>query len=151
MCKSQPSNLVKFNGFKILSIDYGKKVVGLAMTHPGTELFPMPSGRILYKNDLQVAQDIKLIIDSESIDFLILGLPKYEDGNESKMTKIVLEFSSILKKLIGDKEVYFQDETYTSYEAKERMKNSPQYHFKVNLKQVDALAACIILEDFLKL
>jgi putative Holliday junction resolvase len=43
-----------------------------------------------------------------------------------------------------------QDETLSSYSAKDRMENSPQFNFKVDLKQIDAVAATIILEDFLQ-
>jgi putative Holliday junction resolvase len=30
------------------------------------------------------------------------------------------------------------------------MKNSPRYNFKVDLKQIDAVAASVILEDFIR-
>ena len=38
----------------------------------------------------------------------------------------------------------------SSFEAENRMKNSPQYNFKIDLKHIDAVAASIILEDFMK-
>jgi putative Holliday junction resolvase len=43
-----------------------------------------------------------------------------------------------------------QDETLSTFEAESRMKSSPQYNFQVNLTQIDALAACVILEDFIR-
>ena len=45
--------------------------------------------------------------------------------------------------------VYKQDETLSSFEAEERMRNSPRYNFKVDLSMIDSVAATIILEDFL--
>jgi RNase H-fold protein (predicted Holliday junction resolvase) len=30
------------------------------------------------------------------------------------------------------------------------MKNSPQYNFQVDLSQIDAVSACVILEDFIR-
>lgn len=133
----------------ILAIDYGKKVTGLATYTVDRDPFPLPFGRINYKSDDQLASEILKIVDDECIDVLVLGLPLFTDGTESEMTKIVRIFGSLLK----DKSslpLYYQDETLTTFEAQERMKNSPRYNFKINLKEIDALAASIILEDFMK-
>jgi putative Holliday junction resolvase len=132
-----------------MAIDYGKKVTGLATFTVDRDPFPLPFGRIIYENDQQIVDEITKIIESEVIEVLILGLPLFTDGTESEMTKIVRGFGSILKKKISIP-LYYQDETLTTFEAKERMKNSPRYNFKINLKEIDALAASIILEDFIK-
>ena len=52
---------------------------------------------------------------------------------------------------MGEQYQYFeQDETLTSQEAKDRMQNSPEYNFQIDVNRIDALSAQIILEDFLK-
>jgi putative holliday junction resolvase len=151
MNQQRTSNSQKFNGQCLLSIDYGTKVVGLASTKPGIDPFPTPFGRIIYQNDEQVCHELLAIFKDECVEVVILGLPKYEDGNESEMTKRVRVFADCLAKILSDRQFYFQDETYSSYEAESRMKSSAQYNFKVDPKQIDAVAACVILEDFLKL
>ncbi len=50
---------------------------------------------------------------------------------------------------MGSIPLFFQDESLSTFEAEERMRESPRYNFKVDKKQLDALAASIILEDFL--
>jgi putative Holliday junction resolvase len=47
-------------------------------------------------------------------------------------------------------EVYEQDETLSTQDAKNRMLNSPKYNFKIDLQKIDALSAAIILEDFMQ-
>jgi putative holliday junction resolvase len=150
MNQSNQPNYSKFNDKCLLSIDYGSKIVGLASTKVGIDPYPTPFGRIIYNNDLQVCQELMTIIEDECVDIVILGLPRYEDGNDSDMTKRVKNFAESLKTHLRKELFFFQDETYSSYEAENRMKTSAQHNFRIDLKQIDALAACIILEDFLK-
>lgn len=134
-----------------LGIDYGQKVVGLAIYAQGRDPFVLLYGKIIVENEAQVIRELERIADEEAIDCLVLGLPLYTDGKESDMTKIVRDFGARLEKALPQLEVYLQDETLTSFEAQERMKNSPKFNFKVDPKQIDAVAASIILEDFLGL
>ena len=53
-------------------------------------------------------------------------------------------------KKINDINFHFQDETLSSFEAEQRMINSPRFNFKIDKKQIDSLAASIILEDWIK-
>ena len=66
------------------------------------------------------------------------------------MTKKIRQFGEILTNHFHPLPIYFQDETLSTFEAQDRMKNSPRYNFKICLEEIDALAATIILEDFLK-
>ncbi len=143
-----PQNVEKFKGKHLLSIDYGTKVVGLASFAVGRDPYPLCFGRIIYRNDEQVIEELQAHIKENAFEVLILGLPLYTDGSESEMTKTVRSFGEKLKEKT-QMELYLQDETLSSFEAEDRMKNSPQYNFKVDLKKIDELAASIILEDFL--
>lgn len=145
-----PSKLKNFSNKTLLAMDYGSKVAGIAIFRVGADPYPTPYGRIIFKSDEQVANELKTLLDDECVDHFILGLPTYEDGNESQMTKNVKVFAEKFQKLYPSFPLTFQDETYSSYEAEKRMLSSPQYNFKVDPKQIDAVAACIILEDFLK-
>ncbi len=135
---------------RILSIDYGQKVVGLATFFRGNDPYPTPFGRIIYKSDDQVIKELATLIRDEFIDTLVLGVPYYLDGNSSKMTETVKLFGKRLEDTFKDIKVFYQDETLSSFEAEDRMKKDPRYNFKVEPKEIDALAASIILEDFLK-
>ena len=65
-------------------------------------------------------------------------------------TKNALNFISLLRSSLS-LSVFEQDETLSTFEAESRMKESPRYNFKIDPKQIDALAASIILEDFVKM
>ena len=139
----------KLFGKRILSVDYGTKVTGLAICQVDIDPFPQPLDRIIYKNDQQLSLDIQKFVENECADYLLLGVPHYTDGKTSKMTEKVLDFGQLLDSLNPDTPLLFQDETLTTYAAKERMQGSPLYNFKVDPKKIDQVSAAIILEDFL--
>jgi putative Holliday junction resolvase len=134
---------------KIGAVDYGQKYTGLAFYHEGRDPYPVAYDRIKYINDSDLVKKVCTFIDDEVIEVIVVGVPFFTDGSESKMTKVVRNFIELLKKNI-DIDVYEQDETLTTYEAEERMKTSPQYNFRIDYTKIDALSASIILEDFLK-
>jgi putative Holliday junction resolvase len=142
-------NFNKFKGINILAIDYGTKITGLAQFCPGREPYPQPRGRIVYKSDEQILEDLKEYIEEDFIEVIVLGLPLYLDGKESDMTETVRAFGEKLKVVFSDQEIFLQDETLSSEAAKERMLSSPRYNFKIDLKKIDEVAATIILEDFI--
>lgn len=142
----------ELNGKRILAIDYGTKVTGLAIFTPGKEPYPTPFDKIIYKNDPQLAKDIIQICHNELIEVFVLGIPRLLDGTETNMTKQVQKFGQTILPLLTIEgiEYFEQDESLSTFEAKERMKNSPLYNFQVDPKKIDALAASIILEDFMR-
>lgn len=150
MNSSGLNNLKHYHLRNVLGVDYGSKVTGLAFFCPGREPFPLPFGQISYVDDDQLAQAIVQVVEDECIELVVLGLPLFTDGKESEMTARVRNFSQILGARLKETELLLQDETLTSYEAADRMKNSPQYNFKVDESKIDALAASIILEDFFR-
>lgn len=139
---------MNFEKKKLLAIDYGTKFTGLAHYHVEVDPFVLLFGRIKYESDEQLAQEIAKIIEEDFFDIIILGIPYFTDGTASKMTETVKNFKNILAKTI-QLPIYEQDETLSSYEAEEKMKNDPRFNFQVDLTQIDAVAASIILEDFL--
>ncbi len=134
---------------RILAIDYGRKFTGLAMFRPGDDPFPLPWGRIAYQSDEQLMQELALIIDDEFVDILVIGIPFFTDGKESTMTKTIKAFVDQCRRKFSIP-IYAIDETLTTFEAEERMKNDPRYNFKVDLTKIDELSATIILEEFVK-
>ena len=134
----------------ILCVDYGTKIVGLASYSTERDPYPLPFGRIVYKNDDTLIEELSKIIEEECIDTLVVGVPYLTDGTPTKMTNRIMSFWLKCRNTFTSLNHYTQDETLSSFEAKERMKNLPQYNFKVDLKKIDELAASIILEDFVK-
>lgn len=133
---------------RLLAIDYGTKFVGLAHKHHGHDPFVLLYGRLKYESDEKLTKEIQTIIEDEFIDIIVIGMPFLADGSDSEMTIRVKNFKNLLADKISIP-IYEQDETLSSYEAEEKMKNDPRFNFKVDLTQIDSVAASIILEDFL--
>jgi len=135
-------------GKKILAIDYGTKTVGLALFAPG-DPYPRPYDTVSYHDDNRLVKTIKQVVSDELVQIVVLGMPRFLDGKPSSMTARVEEFSEKLKDALATLPLYEQDEALSSAEAKERMRESARYNFKVDPSKIDELAASIILEDFL--
>jgi len=133
----------------ILAIDYGRKFTGLATFKVGNDPYPLCYGRVAFTDDTKLVSDLVEIIENEFIEIVVLGIPFFTDGKESTMTKTVKAFGVLLENTIK-LPVFLIDETLTTFEAEDRMKNDPKYNFKVDLKKIDELSAAIILEQFLK-
>jgi putative Holliday junction resolvase len=134
----------------LLAIDFGLKFTGLSNYKVNIDPMILLFGRVRYESDEQLISEIQKAIDEEFIDILILGIPRFTDGKESKMTKTIKSFGEKLKLAVSIP-VYYIDETLTTFEAEERMKNDPRYNFKVDPTKVDAMSASIILEQFVNL
>ncbi len=133
----------------LLAMDFGEKFIGVATFCVNRDPYPTPYGRIQNINEQHVYIELKKIINDESIDIMIIGVPHLLDGKQTKMTLKAQAFiNNIVKQFTLP--VYEQDETLSTFEAESRMKNSPQYNFQVDLKKIDAVAASVILEDFIR-
>jgi putative Holliday junction resolvase len=147
------STYKRFETFKnknILAIDFGLKVVGTAIFCPGKDPFPYLGQKIIYKSDQETIQALQNFVNDENIEVIVLGVPYFIDGNESETTKLIKNFGHLLKLHFSKLEFFEQDETLSTQAAKERMQNSPQFNFKIDMTMIDCVAASIILEDFIR-
>lgn len=140
----------QFIGKKILAIDYGTRVIGTAIFTPGVDPFPIGCEKIIYKDDEHALKSFENIIDNECIDVIVIGIPYFLDGKESENTKKLKAFGERVKNKFSSLLYFEQDETLTTKTAEDRMKNSPEFNFKVDPTKIDVLSAIIILEDFLR-
>jgi putative Holliday junction resolvase len=148
---SHYSRYTQFIGKNILAIDFGLKVTGTALYMPGKDPFPYPFTKIIFKDYPQLRRDLASIIEDESIEIIVLGVPYFLDGKESDTTKLIKKFGASLKAEHSNLLFFEQDETLTTKSAEDRMQNSPQYNFKIDSTRIDCVAASIILEDFIRL
>jgi putative Holliday junction resolvase len=140
---------MEFDGKRMLAIDWGEKFIGIATHHVGTDPMILAWGRLKGGPFAEVWAQLKRVLDDESIDEVIVGVPFLTDGKAGSMTHKAREFLNELVKVCPLR-VHEQDETLSTFEAEERMKKSPRYNFQVNLSEIDAVAATVILEDFLR-
>jgi putative Holliday junction resolvase len=132
----------------ILALDWGEKFIGLATFKYGSDPYPLLYGRIAGGEFAFVWNQLQKIIHQEAIDILVCGVPYMLDNRPGSTTKKINLFLEQLKQTTT-LPLFEVDETLSTFAAEERMKQSPRWNFKVHLPDIDALSACIILEDFI--
>lgn len=134
---------------KILAIDYGTTITGFASFHVGIDPFILLHGQIKFQNNAHLIKTIKQYIQDDFFDLIVLGIPYQENGGLSKMTEKILDFAKLLESELSIP-LYYQDESFSTQAAMDRMKSDPRFNFKVDLSKIDSVSASIILEDFLQ-
>ena len=130
---------------KILSIDYGDKKTGLAISDEDEKL----ASRFLTlenKSEKNLINEIKNIISENDIQKIILGIPIGFKG-ESAQTKNIRGFSAKLSENI-DIPIVEINEIFTSKMAEENLRKAGVKSENIK-KIIDQEAARIILQDYL--
>ena len=130
-----------------LSIDYGEKYVGLAITDP-LKMFVSPLITIENKSDKYIFTNLQEIFLKQEIEKIIVGLPLSLEGNDTIKTKEVrLFFEKLSKKT--DIEVEWWDERFSTVEANEFLKKKGM-NWKESRKIIDQIAAAVFLTNYLE-
>lgn len=129
---------------KIIGLDVGTKRIGISRADSVTRI-AVPSGFITV--DGTEWEEIERLAKLYSTNWFVLGLPRSNEGNETKQSQYVRSFAKELLKKIPDAKIRFQDESLTSVVAEERLKARKKSYEK---GEIDSEAATIILQDFLE-
>lgn len=129
----------------LLALDIGKKRIGVAISTSG--IIAREYETITNDGFEEFASYIKKTIKEESIDKVIIGLPKSMDGSDSAYTKYVRDFTTKLKNVIK-KPTVFEDERLTTNEAKRQLINLGASDEEIK-KRIDQYAAKLILDQYL--
>ena len=127
----------------ILAIDYGTKRIGLAVNNILGIVTPLD----FIENNSQKIKKLRQIIQEKNIRKIVLGLPVALSGKEELAAQNVRKFAEELAVL--NLPIVFSDERLSTASAHKMML---QYGMseKERRTKVDSLAACILLEDYLK-
>ena len=128
-----------------MGIDFGEVRIGIALSDP-LQIISQPF-RVI-PNTENTISEIRRIIKSENVEKIILGLPLNLEGEDTKKTQEVREFSEILKDSVNIP-VIFWDERYTTVEANEQLKKMG-YGIAESRKVIDKVAASIILKSYME-
>lgn len=134
---------------KIMALDYGSKTVGVAMTDAlgitaqGKEIIKRKSPNKLRQTLARIVQ----LVEENSVEKIVLGLPLNIDGTSGERVAKTKEFAAKIKARI-DIPIEFEDERLTTVEAYEIMDelNIPQQERN---EYVDMIAAVVILEQYM--
>ena len=133
----------------ILSIDYGLKRIGLAISD-SSRSFAFPLSVLENKGFIYVLESIKNLIIEREIDLILIGIP-YNSKQETKKTSmqsIVEEFIDKIQEKITIPIVKV-DERFSSFMAEENLKDAG-INTKKSKKFIDLEAARLLLEEYLK-
>ena len=132
---------------RILSIDYGTKRTGLAVTDPmqiiATALETVDSAKLM--------EYLKNYFAKEQVDEVVIGMPKQLNNQDSETAPLVRKFVELFKKTFPEKPIALADERFTSSIAQQTMiaggMNKKNRQVKGN---VDKISATLILQSYMQ-
>lgn len=132
---------------RILSIDYGTKRTGLAVSDP---LQIIASGLDTVATQ-EIFDYLKKYIEEEEVETIVVGDPKYPDGNPAQIAHLVVGFVRKLKEMFPEIKIDMIDERYTSEEAKRIiLKSGAKKKKRRDKGLVDKISAVLILQDYME-
>ncbi len=131
---------------RILSIDYGKKRTGIAVTDP----LQIIAGGLTTVPTPQLYDFLEKYINENEVELIVVGEPKQVNGQPSENMERIKQFVSRWKKNKRTPVVYY-DERFTSVLAHKTMIDSGiGKKARQNKALVDEISATIILQSFLE-
>ena len=132
---------------RIIALDYGTKRVGIAITD---ELQMIASGLCTV-----TAHDcIDFLTDyfaKESVDCLVIGLPKDLKNNSTDSTPYVKGFARKLRKVFPKLDIHYVDERFTSKIAFQTLLDSGLKKKNRKVKHlIDEVSATLILQSYME-
>lgn len=131
---------------RIISIDYGMKRTGLAVTDPqqiiATALDTVASDQLI--------PFLTRYFSKEPVDAIVVGMPKNLNNQDNEMTPLVRKLLEALAATFPGMAIHTIDERFTSKIAMQSMIMSGTKKKDRQVKgNTDKISATIILQDFL--
>lgn len=131
---------------RILSVDYGKKRCGLAVTDP---LQIVPGGLATVPTS-ELMAFLKDYTAREKVELVVVGEPKQPNGQPSENLARVRAFVAQFRKQMPHIPVEFYDERFTSVLAHKAMLDGGlRKKARQDKALVDEISATIILQDYM--
>jgi putative Holliday junction resolvase len=132
---------------RILSIDYGGKRTGLAVTDP-FQIIASALGTVETPKLMAFLKDYFL---KEQVELVIIGMPVNWDDSATHATPLVKKFITAFKKAFPTIPIKEVDERYTSKMASQAMlEMGLKKKQRQNKAMVDQIAATIMLQEYLQ-
>ena len=132
---------------RILSIDYGKKRTGLAVTDP----LQLIAGGLATVSTSELFDYLCQYVAREPVERIVIGEPRQPNGQPSENLKRVRQFVNRWRKAMPQIPIDYYDERFTSVLAHQTMLDAG---LKKKARQdkalVDEISATIILQDYMR-
>ena len=131
---------------RILSIDYGRKRTGLAVTDP----LQLIAGGLVTVATHKLFDWLKDYTSREQVERIVIGEPRQPNGQPSENLPRVQEFVNRWRKAMPQIPIELYDERFTSVLAHQAMlAGGLKKKARQDKALVDEISATIILEDYL--
>ena len=132
---------------RILSIDYGQKRTGIAVTD---ELQIIASGLTTVPSATTI-DFLKKYFETENVEAVLIGEPKQMNGLPSESASIIKGFVTHFSNHFPDMKIIRVDERFTSKMAFQSMIDSGlSKNQRKNKALIDEISATIMLQDYLR-
>lgn len=126
----------------LVCLDVGEKRIGVAVADTAVKIaVPIETIQV----DGNEVKAIAEIVVREGADTIVIGYPRNQQGEATAQTAYVEAFAKQLEDIAAN--IVFQDESLTSVQAEQQLKEVGQPYEKGD---IDARAAAIILQDYLE-
>lgn len=132
---------------RLLSIDYGKKRTGIAVSDP---LQIIANGLTTVETS-GLFDFLEDYLRKEDVECIIVGQPKQMSGENSENMKRIEPFVNRLRKLYPGISVVYHDERFTSKMAQQAMiDGGVKKKDRRNKELIDEVSATIILQGYME-
>lgn len=147
-CSIMPVNRLKGTDVaRILSIDYGKKRTGLAVTDP----LQIIAGGLATVATSGLFEFLQEYIAREEVERIVIGEPRQPNGQPSENLQRVQQFVNRWRKAVPQIPIEYYDERFTSVLAHQAMLDGGlRKKARQDKALVDEISATIILEDYMR-
>ena len=133
---------------RILSIDYGKKRTGLAVTDP----LQIIANGLATVSTSELFDYLKKYTSQEQVERIVIGRPTQPNGQPSENLVRVEQFVNRWRKAMPEIPIEYYDERFTSVLAHQAICDSGigKKARRENKGLVDEISATIILQDWMR-
>ncbi len=131
----------------ILSIDFGERRIGLAVSDP-FETMALPLPPLERTNREEDARRIAQTARERGIRELVVGLPLTLQGQRGPAAQKTQAFAELLRAAFPEGEIHFVDERMTTAQASKAL-IAADFSRKRRKRVIDGMAAALILDTFL--
>jgi len=132
---------------RILSVDYGKKRTGLAVTDP----LQLIAGGLATVSTSELFEYLQQYIAREPVERIVIGEPRQPNGEPSENLARVQQFVNRWRKAVPQVPVEYYDERFTSVLAHQAMIDGGlKKKARRDKALVDEISATIILQNYME-
>ena len=132
---------------RILSIDYGRKRCGIAVS----DTLQIIANGLTTVPTHQLFDFVMKYVAQESVECIVIGLPRQMSGEMSENEKNIRPFFNRLSKALPQMKIEFFDERFTSVLAHKAMIDGGlKKKARQNKALVDEISATIILQGYME-